>query len=193
MQHLDPFSQAAAKHIFEAFPQWQDLARVDQAEDETAFLVIEVAAPQSADVERGLLIETANEEFTVGFDIYHEHHGQWPAALRFLKGILDEQAAVVSWFQDDVWLGSTVRDARAGLPPWPEHSTRLRIRSWNGTLNADIARDAAQCLSTLQALAERDRYGRGGASWTRDDLHERFRPDPDNSQKMSETLTRLSR
>lgn len=37
----------------------------------------------------------------------------------------------------------------------------------------DLKRQRVQALNTLRELAEQGQYGRGSATWIRDDLHER--------------------
>lgn len=146
---MDPFSVATANEIFAAFPEWQPLARQEQADDGSFFLVVEVAPPAEANVEHGLVIDTANREVTVGFDCYHSHFDQWvsdgdhfgtQAALEFVKHIVNEQVAVVSWWQGEEWRGSSQLDAGASPEPpsWQTSFNRVRIRSWKGSLNADI-------------------------------------------------------
>lgn len=147
---MDPFSLAAADEIFAAFPEWRALAREEQADDGTCFLVIEVKAPLEANVEHGLIVDTQNREVTVGFDCYHSHFDQWvgdgdhfgtQAALEFIKQVLNERVAVVSWWQDEKWCGSSQVEAGTSPQPpwWQTRFNRIRIRSWKGTLNADIS------------------------------------------------------
>lgn len=57
-----------AEELFAAFPQWRSLARTDTAKDGSVYLVVEVAPPEKANVQHGLMINTSNEEITVGFD-----------------------------------------------------------------------------------------------------------------------------
>ena len=60
-------SLAAADQLFVEFPDWRALSRTETAEDGTQYLVIEVTPPPQAMVEHGLVIDTSNEEVTVGF------------------------------------------------------------------------------------------------------------------------------
>lgn len=146
---MDRFSQTTAEEIFASFPEWRALAREEQADDGSAFLVIEVAPPREANVEHGLIVDTANQEVTVGFDCYHSHYDQWvgdgehvgtEAALEFVKRIINERVAVVSWWQNELWRGSAQLEAGASpeLPSWQTSFNRIRIRSWKGALNADV-------------------------------------------------------
>jgi hypothetical protein len=101
-------------------------------------------------VEHGLVIDTSNEEVTVGFDSYHSHFDDWggdgdkfgtQAAIEFIKQIVSERTAVVSWWQGEEWRGSAQLESGAKLaePSWAAQGQydRVRIRSWLGTLNAD--------------------------------------------------------
>jgi len=70
---MDAFSLSSAEELFTAFPQWRSLARTEVAAGGSPYLVLEVTPPPTADVEHGLVIDTSNEELTVGFDCYHSH------------------------------------------------------------------------------------------------------------------------
>jgi hypothetical protein len=146
---MDSFSLAAADEIFAAFPDWRSFGREEKTQDETSFLIIKVMPPKEANVEHGLVVDTSNQEITVGFDCYHSHFDHWvgdgshfgtQAALEFVKQIVNEQVAVVSWWLDNEWRGSSQLEAGAS-PETPSFQTsfnRVRIRSWKGSLNADI-------------------------------------------------------
>jgi hypothetical protein len=146
---MDPFSIAASNEILAAFPEWRAIAREEPAENGSSFLLIEVAPPAEAQVEHGLVIDTANQEVTVGFDCYHSHFDEsvgdgrnfgTQAAVEFIRQIVSERIAVVSWWDGDRWCGSGESEAGATLetPSWVKGFDRIRIRSWKGSLNADI-------------------------------------------------------
>jgi hypothetical protein len=146
---MDAFSLATAAEIFSSFPEWRSLAREERDDQGDAFLVIEVPAPVGADVEHGLVLDTAREEVTVAFDCYHTHFDSWlegnepyeaGSALDFVNGILEERVAVLSWWSGHQWRGSSQMPAGACLhsPSGISRFDRVRIRSWNGTLNADM-------------------------------------------------------
>ena len=114
--------------------------------------MVEVTSPVTADVKHGLVVDTSNEEITVGFDCYHSHFDEWVgdgesfgtlAALEFIKQVVSERVAVVSWWRDDEWCGSAQLEAGASpaVPSWASSNSfnRIRIRSWKGSLNADIS------------------------------------------------------
>jgi hypothetical protein len=145
---MDEFSSATAEKVFAAFPEWRALARTEQAGDGSSFLVVEVAPPLEANVEHGLIIDTSNGEVTVGFDHYHSHFDQWvgdgehfgtEAALQFVQQILEEREAVVSWWNNEQWRGSSrlAVGSSPEVPTWLSNYNRVRVRSWKGTFNAD--------------------------------------------------------
>lgn len=140
----------AAEVLFREFPEWRAFAREETADDGAPFLVVEVPAPSAANVEYGLVIDTSNNEVTVGFDGYHSHfddcvgggeHFGMDAAVEFIKQIVSERVSVLSWWAGDAWRGSAQLKAGAApaIPPWTTASDidRVRVRSWNGSLNYD--------------------------------------------------------
>ena len=94
------------------------------------------------------MIHTDNEEVTVGIDYYHSHfdsmvgdddHFGTRAAVEFVRQIVSERIVVVSWWLDDHWRGSS--QIEAGAQPsaaFVKEYNRIRVRSWNGTFNADV-------------------------------------------------------
>jgi hypothetical protein len=143
-------SRIAAEELFAAFPHWRSLARNETSEGGDSYVVIEVQAPNEANVEHGLSIDTSNDEVTVEFDCYHAHFNDWTSdgehsgtqtAIEFIKQILSERIAVISWWFNDEWRGSA--HFQAGASPetsvWGADGAinRVRIRSWKGSLNAD--------------------------------------------------------
>jgi hypothetical protein len=137
--------------VVDVFPEWRGLVREERDEDGTSFEVLAVAAPEEANVEHGLVIDTSRSEITVGFDFYHSHFDDWTgdgehfgtkAALEFIKQIISEKIAVVSWWGGNIWCGSApIEGGHApGLPSWTvtESINRIRVRSWRGTHNADL-------------------------------------------------------
>lgn len=145
---MDSQSQHAMSALFESFPDWRSLARTERAEDGTDFLVLEIAPPPGADVQHCLTVDTAGGEVTVSFDYYHAHFNEsigdgerfgTTAAVEFIRQIVNEKVAIVSWWKGDEWRASA--ESSAGSHPemnWASDFDRIRIRSWRGTLNADI-------------------------------------------------------
>ena len=148
---MDAHSLNSASELFALFPQWRTLARTEKAEDGTEFLIVDVAPPPEANVRHGLMIDTAGGEVTVSFDHYHCHFDDWvgdgehfgtAAALEFIRQIVNEEVAVASWWKGEEWRGSA--QVAAGQKPemhWAEDFDRIRVRSWKGTLNADLSTD----------------------------------------------------
>jgi hypothetical protein len=137
--------------LLDAFPEWRSLVREEKDEDGSSFEILEVQPPAEANVTHGLVIDTSNDEITVGFDVYHSHFDEWVgdvthfgpmAALEFVRQIVSERVAVMSWWKGEQWFGSTQLDAghKPELPSWAGAPTidRIRVRSWRGTLNADV-------------------------------------------------------
>ena len=84
---------------------------------------------------------------------YHAHFESWyefsgdhatDSALEFIRRLIGEEVAVVSWWQGEQWRGSVYVEANepADVPSWAKRAewNRIRVRSWNGTYNSD--RDA---------------------------------------------------
>lgn len=132
--------------LLSEFPKWRTLVRAETDDDGRRYFVVEVKAPKPANVEHGLLISTSNDEVTVGFDTFHSHFDDWvgesESALVFIKQLVTEHVAVLSWWFDDQWRGSTHIEAGAEptLPKWAgaQPVNRIRVRSWNGTFNSDV-------------------------------------------------------
>lgn len=137
--------------VLDAFPEWRSLVRKERTDDGSSVEVLEVQAPAGANVTHGLVIDTSNDEITVGFDVYHSHFDEWVgdgthfgtmAALEFVRQIVSERVAVMSWWNGEQWCGSTQVEAGQALelPSWAGAPTidRIRVRSWRGTLNADV-------------------------------------------------------
>jgi hypothetical protein len=144
---MDHFSEQTASEILAAFPAWRAHARAEQRDDGTSYFVLQIPAPTEAAVDHGLLIHTDNVEVTVGFDFYHSHfdsavgdgeHFGTAAAVEFVRQILTERVAVVSWWLNDEWRGSSQLEGGAQPgDPLVQPYNRVRVRSWKGSFNAD--------------------------------------------------------
>jgi len=140
MRHtLDP--------VLGLFPKWRPLLRTATADDGSSFEVLEVPAPESSDAAAGLLVSTANGGITVSFDVHDSHFDGWTGdagALEFIRRLVTERLAVVSWWSGGRWCGSGQVEA-GQRPEVPSRLTgmgidRIRVRSWRGALNADVER-----------------------------------------------------
>ena len=136
--------------LFAEFPAWRSLAKREVDTDGSEYTVVEIPPPAEANVEHGLVIDTSNDEVTVGFDAYHSHFNDWvgdgnqfgtQAAIEFIRQVVEEKVAVISWWYGDQWRGSAQLEAGAPVEPpsWvgAEAYNRFRVRSWNGTFNVD--------------------------------------------------------
>ena len=145
---MDRFSEQAADEFLAAFPEWRRFARSEQCDDGSSSFVLEISPPVEAAVEHGLVVYTDNEEITVGLDFYHSHfdsmvgdgeHFGTTAAVEFVRQVVGERLAVVSWWLNEEWVGSA--QIEAGTQPdaqFMKPYNRIRVRSWKGTFNADI-------------------------------------------------------
>jgi hypothetical protein len=148
MARLDNFSRDVAKLLFRHFPQWQGLAKIEPAEDGSAYLRLEVEAPPESAADHGLCVTTSDGQMTVEFDYYHGYFGGQindggaEYAVGFVLDLLSEKIPVISWWHKcELVAWSTIKDGKPLLSDdLVEPYDRIRIRSWNGTLNAD--RDA---------------------------------------------------
>ena len=146
---MSDFSAAASEQLFARHPEWRRYAKSEKEEDGKRFIRLEVPAPAEANAISGLIVSTANDEVTVEFDYYHTHFDDMvgdgtnfgaEAALSFIEQVLAEKVAAVSWWDGEQWRGSTL--VEAGQKPQANTFTRpfnrVRVRSWRGTLNADV-------------------------------------------------------
>lgn len=144
---LDEFAGSFAQALFAEHPDWVEFSRAETVEGKAPDLVVEVPSPHSGDSPK-LTIYTENSEITVCFDFYHRHF-DWPTLdqdsslnpLTFIAKVLREDVAAVSAWNDGQWAGSWLinRDERIAPPEnFPPMKT-IRIRSWNGRLDQDLA------------------------------------------------------
>jgi hypothetical protein len=145
---MDEFSQRTAREIFASFPEWEALSTCQTWKGSEPFLVVTIPPPAEANTDLPLRISTWDEEVTVDFDYYHTHFNKWmpeegdgrhDAALLYVRDLLEEKMAVVSWWQDDLCksCGQYVPGAEL-KPTFNIHWTAARVRSWKGSVNADI-------------------------------------------------------
>jgi hypothetical protein len=130
-----------------AFPEWARYATEETWKGSEPYLVVTVPAPGGAGTILPLRISTWDEEITVDFDYYHTHFERWSpnpgdskyeSALIYVRELLAENIAVASWWQDSHCRACS--QFEPGTPPSPPVKvayTRVRIRSWNGTHNAE--------------------------------------------------------
>ena len=133
--------------VLDLFPKWRALLRTATADDGSAFDVLEVPAPEGSDAAAGLHLSTAHGAITVGFDVHEARFDEWAGdegALDYVRRLVTERVAVVSWWSGGRWCGSG--QLEAGKRPEVPSSMRsmgvdrIRVRSWRGALNADVDR-----------------------------------------------------
>ena len=142
--HLSKFSQGVAVELFNAFPEMKEFESVTENDGEVA-LYVEVIPP-TGDAENPLRISTLRGEITVSFDAYHAHfedfrNAEGDDAYSMLQRIISDQFAVVSYWRDEQWCGSTLL-GKAEFPSdnaeYP-YANRVEFKSWRGGLDGSIA------------------------------------------------------
>jgi hypothetical protein len=142
--NLTEFSKKVSNQFFECLPQLKEFATAPEENDEGAFS-IKIIPPFSV-VEYPLSIDTYGEEVTVAFDAYHAHFNEFKEeseygdALSFIKNIISEQFAVVSFWHNEQWCGSSLLEI-CNLPSNNEnypYANLIKIRSWSGKLDKTI-------------------------------------------------------
>jgi hypothetical protein len=106
-------------------------------------------SPPEGSQASGPLSICADDEITGSFDCFHCHFNWPPAfeevdhninAMSFIDALLIEKIGIMSWWQGDKLRVSTTFDA--GMQDTlkaPRGSTRIRRRSWRGSLNEDAS------------------------------------------------------
>jgi len=145
---MNEFSQRIAREIFASHPEWEALAASETWKGSDPFLVVTVPAPVKANTHLPLRISTWDDEVTVDFDYYHTHFSKWTpeegdgphdAALLYVRDLLNEKVAVVSWWQGDLCKACAQYVPGSELKPSFNISwTAARVRSWQGNFNANV-------------------------------------------------------
>ncbi|WP_261526565.1 hypothetical protein [Burkholderia multivorans] len=150
---LEPFSRQMAGDLLSAFPSWRSYFSIVADAGENYF---NVRVPSLAGSKGGPLEVSSlyNDEVTVFYAATHRHFfsvlgnaEEAGGAVEFIRKILDEQLAVVSYICTG---DSTIRDGvfssvavRADKIPRANYeyyyTTSMRVRSWKGTFDADFA------------------------------------------------------
>jgi hypothetical protein len=138
--------QSDASPLIAVYPEWKQLVQTELDSGGHPYVVVEFEPPPTADVEGTFLVTTVGDEVSVHFDAFHSHFDDWSgeveSALTFIQELVSEQIAIVSWWDGDEWRGSSYIQAGAKLelPTWSgaQTITRIRVRSWKGSLNADV-------------------------------------------------------
>jgi hypothetical protein len=139
---LNAFSQRAAERLFQAHPEWKDLARAD-----TGALTIEIASPT---VGRSLLIVADDDELTIYFQpfAWHEHFGPFlgidfeefmDLAVEEIDLILHDQTVIAEHSCSGTWLGSSSFLITDPEQFRPKKSELIRLRSWTGRHDRELS------------------------------------------------------
>jgi len=151
----DRHAAAFAAALFRRWPEWRRLARVEHWPEGADWLVIELPAPEGADLAGPLEIEAAHGDVTVFFDHGHAHFAVDADAPATIARVLDTIDAILC---GDVLCLSETDGKRARAIHFlrrdgsrfgysvealgaPGDDFPLRIRSWHGA--ADIGAFAA--------------------------------------------------
>jgi hypothetical protein len=154
LERLNDHSRQFATLLFRKWPEWLQHARFDPYEDfEKEALLVEV--PRPADGGRhGLFITTSEWEVSVGFgETFHTRFGQsgddgprdfYAEAIEFLEDFTEERIVLAIAYQDGEWLGAWKVDLRHESLDDQEvgEGENLKIRSWRGTHDRDLAAPA---------------------------------------------------
>lgn len=150
---LEPFSRQMAGDLLSAFPSWRSHFSIVADAGENYF---NVRVPSLAGSAGGPLEVSSlyNDEVTVFCAATHRHFfsvlgnaEEAGGAVEFIRKILDEQLAVVSYICTG---DSTIRDGIFSSVAVPAdkipranyeyyYTTSMRVRSWKGTFDADFA------------------------------------------------------
>jgi hypothetical protein len=135
------------EEILATYPEWAAFAAADTYKSSEPYLVVTVPPPAEANNELPLRISTWDEEITVDLDYYHAHFDRWnpgngddrnKSAQLFVQAILEENVAAASWWQGEACMVCSQIEPGAALkPPFNVAYTRVRVRSWRGSHNAD--------------------------------------------------------
>ena len=149
MAKASGFATSIKAQVLSTFPDWAALASAETYKDSPAYWVFAVPPPSAGQVDSPLRISTWDDEITVAFDHHHAHFDRWiPApdddihrsALLFVQALFSEQIGVASWWQGDHCKMASSYIPGDGLAPHFKIAySRVRVRSWNGTLNIDRA------------------------------------------------------
>ena len=144
---MSPFSIRIREEVLAAFPEWGPNAAEETYKGSPPYLVVTIGPPPEAKTELPLRISTWDEEVTVDFDYYHTHFDRWnpvdcddrhKSALLYVRAVLEEKIAAASWWQEDECkVCSQLEPGESLEPRFKVSYSRVRVRSWRGTLNAD--------------------------------------------------------
>lgn len=142
--NMDEFSKEIEIKFNSRFPGWKKFGRPTTYEGVTIFEA-KVPCP-SGDSDDLLILDTFNEEVTVSFDAYHAHfddfgnNDAYDDALEFILQITSEEWAIVSYWLNEQWNGSSllkVTDLPNDNSDYPA-ANKIKIKSWSGAFDKEI-------------------------------------------------------
>jgi len=151
IKELSQYSKEMSAQILEEFPNWREQAGTNEHNGEKYFDLRVV--PPSSNIESPLRIYTYQDELTISFDAYHAHFFEFKEnddeikdddAFSFIKRIISDSYAVVSYWRDDQWCGSTLlpeEEFPINNAEYP-YANKIKIRSWSGRLDENIKCEA---------------------------------------------------
>ncbi|MBH0000962.1 hypothetical protein I6E72_18600 [Pseudoalteromonas sp. NSLLW24] len=141
---MDEFSKEIELKFNSRFPKWKKFGRPTEYEGVTVFEA-KVPCP-SGKAEELLILDTFNEEVTVSFDAYHAHfddfgnNDAYDEALEFILQVTSEEWAIVSYWLDERWNGSSllkVTELPHDNSDYPAANI-IKVKSWLGNFDKEI-------------------------------------------------------
>lgn len=144
---MSPFSIRIRNEVLASFPEWESYALEESWKNSAPYFVVTVPVNGETTETLPLRISTWDEEITVDFDYYHTHFERWnpepgdsrhQSALLYVRELLAEHIAAASWWQGDQFRIASQWEPGTPLEPkFKVAYTRVRVRSWRGTLDSD--------------------------------------------------------
>jgi hypothetical protein len=131
-------SQAFARALFSVFPKWEGFAKIVK-DEKTGANWIEVDIGQDG-TDRVLHLSTADDEITIGFEVWHTHVGPFmgintaesvATAINIIVDFVAEKTVVKVAHRDGAWVRSSLEYIAA--PSEIEPNSTTKIFSWRGS------------------------------------------------------------
>ncbi|WP_444944811.1 hypothetical protein ACJJIK_09060 [Microbulbifer sp. ZKSA006] len=140
---MDEFSRKVKAQFIQEFPDWEKFCFTAMDEGEEV-LSVKVPSPSGGE-ECPLSVDTFRGEVTVAFDAYHAHFYDFidpegDDAVSFIKELISSDYAVVSYWRNEQWCGSTiwsVKELPSSNGEYP-YANIIKFRSWLGQCNNEI-------------------------------------------------------
>jgi len=134
IETLDEFSTLMLELVLIAYPQWENLIRIDDDYKEAFY--INIPSSQSSKLTIG--ISTIHEELTVGYGNYHSHFG-WSdvpdeEAFRLAKEMIDEiindKVLVAEFYENGEFYQSEIIETEE-LDTYLSLGRDVKVIGWN--------------------------------------------------------------